>query len=84
MLPDRTIPRSLARLLLTFRDCFTAPTFITFQALVIGSIAQTRRRTVCGMLLGTGLERWWHHATEVVVTSAPNVEEELVQSFLGC
>jgi hypothetical protein len=25
-------------------------------------IAQTRRRTVCGMLLGTGLERVWHHA----------------------
>jgi hypothetical protein len=62
MLPDRTIPRSLAHLLLAFRDCFTAPTFITFQALVVGSIAQTRRRTVCGMLLAAGLERWWHHA----------------------
>jgi DDE superfamily endonuclease len=62
MLPDRTIPRSLAHLLLVFRGCFTAPTFVTFQALVVGSIAQTRRRTVCGMLLGTGLERWWHHA----------------------
>ena len=47
---------------LSYRDCFTAPTFITFQALVVGSIAQTRRRTVCGMLLGRGLERWWHHA----------------------
>jgi hypothetical protein len=62
MLPDRTIPRSLAHLLLVFRGCFTAPTFVTFQALVVGSIAQTRRRTVCGMRLGTGLERWWHHA----------------------
>src|SRR3954447_4958380 len=62
MLPDRTIPRSLTHLLLAFRDCFTAPTFITFQALVVGSIAQTRRRTVCGLLLGTGLERLWHHA----------------------
>ncbi|MGO4760023.1 transposase, partial [Streptomyces sp. 2MCAF27] len=30
--------------------------------LLTGLIAQTRRRTVCGMLLGTGLERAWHHA----------------------
>ena len=33
-----------------------------FSALVVGSIAQTRRRTVCGMLLGVGLARVWHHA----------------------
>jgi hypothetical protein len=25
-------------------------------------IAQTRRRTVCGILLGAGLERLWHHS----------------------
>jgi hypothetical protein len=62
MLPDRTIPASLAGLLAAFRCCFTAPTFVTFQTLVVGSIAQTRRRTVCGMLLGVGLERLWHHA----------------------
>src|SRR5881394_3844674 len=62
MLPDGTIPGSLADLLAVFRLCFTAPTFTTFSALVVGSIAQTRRRTVCGMLLGTGLERLWHHA----------------------
>ncbi|WP_086013694.1 IS701 family transposase [Streptomyces bingchenggensis] len=30
--------------------------------MLTGLIAQTRRRTVCGMLLGTGLERVWHHA----------------------
>jgi hypothetical protein len=62
MLPDGTIPGSLADLLMTLRCCFTAPTFTTFQALVVGSIAQTRRRTVCGMLLGAGMERLWHHA----------------------
>ena len=62
MLPDATIPGSLAGLLMAFRSCFTAPTFTTFSAMVVGLIAQTRRRTVCGMLLGVGLERLWHHA----------------------
>jgi hypothetical protein len=27
-----------------------------------GLIAQTRRRTVCGMLIGAGLDRVWHHS----------------------
>src|SRR3954452_1428175 len=62
MLPDGTIPGSLADLLVAFRSCFTAPTFTTFSAMMVGLIAQTRRRTVCGMLLGVGLERLWHHA----------------------
>jgi hypothetical protein len=62
MLPDGTIPGSLADLLAVFRSCFTAPTFSTFQGLVLGLLAQTRRRTVCGMLLGAGLERLWHHS----------------------
>jgi hypothetical protein len=62
MLPDATIPGSLAGLLMAFRSCFTAPTFDTFSAMTVGLIAQTRRRTVCGMLLGVGLERRWHHA----------------------
>src|ERR1700736_2548764 len=62
MLPSATIPRSLQALLEEFRPCFTAPTFATFCALVTGLIAQTRRRTVCGMLLGAGLERLWHHS----------------------
>jgi len=42
--------------------CFTAPTFPTFVGLVVGLIAQTRRRTVCGMLTGAGLDRVWHHS----------------------
>jgi len=62
MLPDTTVPGSLAALLAVFRSCFTTPTFTTFSAMVVGLIAQTRRRTVCGMLLGVGLEQAWHHA----------------------
>jgi SRSO17 transposase len=62
MLPDGTIPGSLADVLVVFRSCFTTPTFTTFSGLVVGLIAQTRRRTVCGMLLGACLERIWHHA----------------------
>ena len=49
MPPGPTAPRSLAGLLAEFRPCFTAPTFQTFVGLVVGLIAQTRRRTVCGM-----------------------------------
>ena len=62
MLPGPTAPRSLAGLLAEFRPCFTAPTFQTFIGLVVGLIGQTRRRTVCGMLTGAGLDRVWHHS----------------------
>src|SRR5436190_5840899 len=62
MLPDGTIPGSLADVLVVFRSCFTIPTFTTFSGLVVGLIAQTRRRTICGMLLGACLERLWHHS----------------------
>jgi uncharacterized membrane protein len=62
MLPDSTVPAPLTGLLAVFRSCFTTPTFATFSAMVVGLIAQTRRRTVCGMLLGVGLEGVWHHA----------------------
>jgi hypothetical protein len=48
-------------LLAVFRSCFTAPGHRSFAALAVGLIAQTQRRTVCGMLLGAGLERAWHH-----------------------
>src|SRR4051812_7139386 len=62
MPPGPTAPRSLAGLLAAFRPCFTAPTFQTFIGLVAGLIAQTRRRTVCGMLTGAGLDQVWHHS----------------------
>lgn len=45
--------RALSALPAVCRSCFTAPTFRTFCVLLTGLIAQTRRRTVCGMLLGT-------------------------------
>src|SRR3954454_18625647 len=62
MPPGPTAPRSLAGLLVEFRPCFTAPTFLTFVGLVVGLIGQTRRRTVCGMLTGAGLGQVWHHS----------------------
>ena len=62
MPPGPTAPCSLAGLLAVFRPCFTAPTFQTFVGLVVGLIAQTRRRTVCGRLTGAGLDQVWHHS----------------------
>lgn len=56
------VPASLDGLLSLFSSCFTQPTFQTFRALVVGQIAQTRRRTVCGMLVGARLSGVWHHA----------------------
>ena len=61
-LPAPTAPCSLAGLVADFRPCFTAPTFQTFIGLVVGLIAQTRRRTVCGLLTGAGLDQVWHHS----------------------
>jgi hypothetical protein len=62
MLPELTIPPSLAGLLAALRPCFaTAPTFTTFCALVCGMLAQTGRRTVTGMLVGSGLSALWSH-----------------------
>lgn len=54
-------PASLTGLLGEFRCCFTAPTFATFCALACGFLAQTGRRTVCGMLVGARLSRVWSH-----------------------
>jgi hypothetical protein len=61
MLRVPTLPGALSRVLVTFRPCFTAPTFQTFTMLVAGLFAQPVRRTVCGMLTGAGLARIWHH-----------------------
>src|SRR5437764_14634848 len=62
MLQLETVLASLAGLLWVFRSCFTAPSFATFGALVVGLVAQSGRRTVCGMLVGAGLSRVWHHS----------------------
>jgi hypothetical protein len=62
MLQAQTLPASLAGMLLAFRWCFTEPSFRTFTALLAGMVAQPGRRTVCGMLVGAGLARIWHHS----------------------
>ena len=61
MLPGFSLPISLRRLLDAFAGCFTTPTFEVFQAMVIGLVAQTGQRTVCGMLTGAGLATTWSH-----------------------
>src|ERR1700683_266982 len=63
MLPDATlpIPASLAGLLGWFTPLFTAPSFRTFCGLACGFLAQSGKRTVCGMLTGAGLSRAWPH-----------------------
>jgi hypothetical protein len=44
-----------------FTGCFTAPSFAVFTAMVVGMIAQTGQKTVCGMLAGAGLAQTWSH-----------------------
>jgi DDE superfamily endonuclease len=61
MLPGLTLPPSLMTLLAAFQPLFTAPSFRTFCALAAGFLAQTGRRTVCGMLTGAGLSQVWRH-----------------------
>jgi DDE superfamily endonuclease len=61
MLPGVSLPISLRRLLDAFAGCFTTPTFEVFSAMVIGLVAQTGHRTVCGMLTGAGLATSWSH-----------------------
>ncbi len=56
------VPVSLDALLSLLRPCFTQPTFQTFRALIVGQIAQTQQRTVCGMLVGARLSGICHHA----------------------
>jgi hypothetical protein len=62
-MPDATlpVPASLMTLLAVFSPLFTAPSFRTFTALACGFLAQSGRRTVCGMLMGAGLSRAWPH-----------------------
>lgn len=62
MLPDAVpAPASLLTLLAVFSPLFTAPTFRTFTGLACGFLAQSGKRTVCGMLTGAGLSRSWSH-----------------------
>jgi hypothetical protein len=63
MLPDAVlpVPASLMTLLAVFCPLFTAPSFRTFTGLACGFLAQSGKRTVCGMLTGAGLSRAWPH-----------------------
>jgi hypothetical protein len=53
MLPDLAVPASLLAVLGNLR-VFTAPTYLTFTALVIGLIAKTGEGTVTGCSPGRG------------------------------
>src|ERR1019366_3151899 len=55
--PMLCVPSSLDALLVLFGSCFTAPSFQTFRALVVGQVSQTGLRTVTGMLVGSRLVR---------------------------
>src|SRR6266487_6530709 len=63
MLPDAALPApaSLMTLLAVFSSLFTAPSFRTFTGLACGFLAQSGKRTVCGILTGAGLSRAWPH-----------------------
>jgi hypothetical protein len=63
MLPDAVlpVPASLMTLLAVFCPLFTAPSFRPFRMLACGFLAQSGKRTVCGMLMGAGLSRSWSH-----------------------
>ena len=65
MFPDATmpVPGSLISVLAVFGPLFTAPTFRTFTMLACGFLAQTGKRTVCGMLAGADLARSWKSLT---------------------
>jgi len=60
MLPELTVPASLLAVLENLR-IFTAPTYLTFTALVTGLVAQTGKGAVTGMPTGAGLARTWSH-----------------------
>jgi hypothetical protein len=63
MLPDAAlpVPASLMTLLAVFSPLFNVPSFRTFCGLACGFLAQSGKRTVCGMLTGAGLSRLWSH-----------------------
>ena len=46
------VPASLMTVLVVFAPLFTAPSFRTFVMLACGFLAQSGKRTVCGMLTG--------------------------------
>jgi len=66
-----------------FRTCFTGPSFAVFCALAGGFLAQTGRRTVCGMLVGARLSRVWSHHRAHRFFSAARWSPEQVSAVLA-
>ncbi len=56
------VPSSLQGVLVLLGPCFSHPTFQTFSALLVGSVARVRDCTVTGMLQAAGLAGVWHHS----------------------
>ncbi len=56
------LPSSLIAMLSLLRPAFTAPTFQTFEALVVGMIGRVGERTVCGMWQAARLAGRVHHS----------------------
>jgi len=61
MLPELTVPASLAELLQACRSCFSVRSFPLFVLLAVGMIGQVGESTVTGILLGSGLQRLVGH-----------------------
>jgi len=77
------VPGSLGALLGEFRCCFSAWSFPVFCALACGLLAQSGRRTVCGMLVGAGLSRTWSHHRAHRFFSASRWSLEAVSAVLA-
>jgi hypothetical protein len=56
------VPGSLAALLSLLRPAFSAPTFETFRALVVGFLGRVGEHTVCGMWQAARLAGRVHHS----------------------
>lgn len=62
-MPDPMIAPSFAPLVAFFADCFTAPTFATFQHIVAGWVLCVGRHTVTGVLRASGAVGVKHHSS---------------------
>ncbi len=61
-MPSAYLPTSLSTLLESFQCLFTAPSFVTFSAMVVGFFARIGEHSVCGMLTGARLSSQWDHS----------------------
>ena len=63
-MPEPFLAPSFVPLVVAFADCFTAPSFDTFQHLVAGWVVCLGRHTVTGVLRAAGAigPRYKHHS----------------------